>query len=654
MPGEVGIPAPEALGGQEHYGDLEHQDEADLLELRLAADINSVYALARTTTMTDAAATRLLLLFDTVAGSPSYDLPFGTGLRTDRADIAIVAGPAGGTATDLATGTSTAVPAAADPTGYVNALEVAIPRGLLAGNAAPRVAAAAGTQSADTIVVANVAFRSDEPARTWWDKHQALALFARTIDPFFTDVDFDALAAGVNERWAPGPGYHDRVFTSSEAISSERGADGVHQHYGVYLPSAYDQRPTPLTFWMHWRGGKAHSAAAVAPGIFRDQGEARGGIVVSPRGRGSSTWYLGRGQADFLEVWDDVHRVFAIDDSRVYVSGHSMGGWGSYLLSILYPDRFAGAFPVSGPVTQGAWTGLDVPGCDDLSWDEYTPCYIATNGGDPRTQHTRPLLDNLRNVPIAIYQGAADELVPVSGVTRQVERLVTLGYRHRYYLFPNYEHYSHPVVDEWAEGVRYLDRFRRPADPARVTYVRSMPFERTVETGPDQSNPVQGLNFDFDHAYWMSELTPADMQDGVACVDVRSFAIAEPDVLPVPEVGGPVAPGQAGPYAMTGLAWLVNPLAKPAVPANDMRVDLTGARAVRFDTTRMGLDVTRDVTADVTSDGDWELRLAGAWLPTSVVEMDGARVTAPLLDGVLRITVPAGAHRILVRPGTSS
>ena len=650
VPGELGVPAPEQLSGQEQYGDLGHQDEADLLELRLAADVGTVYALARTTTMTDAATTRVLLLFDTIAGSPAYDLPFGTGLRSTRADVAVLAGAGGGTAIDLATGTTTAIPAAANATGYVNALEVAVPRVLLGTATAPMVAAAAGIASGDTVTIANAAFRTVEPARTWWDKQQALALFARTVDPFFTSLDLDALVAGTNEHWAPGPGYHDRVFTSSEAISSERGTDGLYQHYGVYLPANHDGTPAPLTFWLHWRGGKAHSAAAVSPGIFRDQGDGRGGIVVSPRGRGSSTWYLGRGHADFLEVWDDVHRLFAIDSTRVYVSGHSMGGWGSYLLSILYPDRFTGAFPVAGPVTQGAWTGLDVEGCDELKWDEYTPCYIEANGSDPRTQHTRPLLDNLRNVPIAIYQGAVDELVPLSGVTRQIERLVELGYRHRYYVFPNYEHYTHPIVDEWAEGVRYLDGFQRTADPARVTYVRSMPFERTVETGPDQSNPVQGLSFDFDHAYWMSELTPTDPLDGVARVDVRTSAFADRETLPVPEVGGPAAPGQVGPYAMTGLLWLVNPLAAAPAPTNGFHVELSGAQAVRFDSARMGLDVAREIAASVTSDSPWELRFAGTWPSTPAVTIDGAPVNVSVDAGVLRIAVPAGPHQVVLSP----
>ena len=163
-----------------------------------------------------------------------------------------------------------------------------------------------------------------------------------------------------------------------------------------------------------------------------------------------------------------MHRTFAVDRARTYVAGHSMGGWASFLLTILYPDRFAAALPASPPVTQGMWTGLDFAGCDDYEAGGYTPCYGGANDGDARVQHTRRLLENVRHVPWAIYHGAADELVPVSGVTRQVERLIQLGYRHRYYLFPHQEHYGPPITDEWAEGAQYLHRFDAAAEPRRA------------------------------------------------------------------------------------------------------------------------------------------------------------------------------------------
>ena len=95
--------------------------------------------------------------------------------------------------------------------------------------------------------VANVAFRH-EPVTTWFEQQQALALHAGSIDDVLPRRRRRPRSlAGANEAWAPGPGYHDRIFTSSEAISTEGGTEGIHQHYGVYLPDGVRHRRTPAT-----------------------------------------------------------------------------------------------------------------------------------------------------------------------------------------------------------------------------------------------------------------------------------------------------------------------------------------------------------------------------------------------------------------------
>ena len=620
LAGELGVDNPAGPSAEEQYGDASDRsiDVADLLELRLSADGGNVYALARTTTMTAPDSTAVLLLFDSVPKSPRYDVPFGSGLATDSGDVAVYLAVTGSRVVNLATGRSTPLAdVAIAPDGYVNAIEAAVPLRALGAKRRPvRVASLTGLsdRAGGFSTVANVAFRRAEPVRTWMDKQQALELQKGSIDAFFVDLNITALRRGASDVWHPGAGYYERIFTSTEAISRESGQDGIHQHYGVYVSPAYKPgTPAPATFWLHWRGGKAHSAATVSPRIMRDFGDGLSGIVIAPRGRGTSTWYLGRGHVDIAEVRADALESFSINENRVYVSGHSMGGFGSYLMSTLHPDWFAGALPVAGPVTQGMWTGLDFPGCDDMRYDDYSFCYTQTNDGDARNQHTRRMLKNLRNVPVGIYQGGADELVWTSGVTRQVEGLVNLGYRHRYYLFPTYEHYSHPVVDEWAEGVRYLAQFTRDANPAHVTYVRDMAFERSVESGPNQGDGVTEALFDFDSAYWMSGLTPA-AADGVASFDGRSLALSSQPVVTVPEAGGPASLGQVGPYAMTGLAWLADPLAAPSSLMNGFELTLSGVSSVTLDAARMGLDMSKPLVTNVTTDRPVEVHVGGQTL----------------------------------------
>ena len=669
--GQVGAPSSElGLQGEVVYGDAldadgrGHVAAADLREVRVAADADTVHLLVRTTTMTAERSAGVVLLADTVDGSPAYDVPFGSGLRTEQADVALLVARSGGIAVDLATGERTAFPVAADDTGHTNVLEAGIPRALVekaakklpsqakgkAKGHAPalRLALAAGvsdgaeglvdlaSEKADLINVANVAFRPDEPVRIRFDKRQAFALSDGTIDPFFADIDLPGLLAGRTEAFRPGPGYHERQFQSTEGISSEGDLDGLWQPYGVYVPTSYDGTvPTRTTYWMHWRGGDTHDAAVVSPRTMRDFGEDVDGLVIAPRGRGTATWYVGKAQVDFRQVWDDALGTFSIDEDRVYVTGHSMGGWASYLLPILYPDRFAASLPYAGVPTQGLWAGC-----------ELDPCFQGTDGGNAKDQWTNPLLENLRNVPIAISHGVLDELVPVSGAVRQADKLTKLGYRNRLYLFPTYEHFSHPIHDEWAEGARYASQFTRDENPARVTYLRSMPFENQVERGNNGSNALTtGEQMDFDSAYWMSGLQPVDGERGVAKVDAVSLAKPSAAPLIVPEAGGPAALGQFGPYTMNGLAWLDNPAATAPAAVNGFTATLTGANAVAFDLARMGISSAAPVTGTVTTEAPLTLTLSGDW--ASVPAVIGASVVS-LADGVLTLRLPAGASELTV------
>ena len=602
---------PEQLAAADHYGDLPRIDEADIAEVRVGATADDVLLLVRTTTMTAAKLPGVLVLVDTVDDQgPARSVPFNSGLTTQVAELAVLLAPDGTSqAVDLATGASTPLANVAfRADGWDNAVEASLPRSLVGDTAELAVAAGAYDGAAHAFTnIANVAFRVDEPVRgMYFDKQQAFALNAGTIDPFFHHVSVGGLERGITELpRGLTPGYYDRIFRSSDLASREGGEDGILQHYGLFVPTDYKQgTANPTTFWMHWRGGKAHSAAVLAPRIMRDYGENRGNLVVSPRGRGTSTWYEGKGHIDFLEVWDDVMATYSVDANRVYLTGHSMGGWASYFLASVYPDRFAATMPVEGTVTQGAYfSPVD---------DQCGPCFQGTNDGDAEALHTYRILDNLRNTPIAIYQGLIDELVPETGTLLQVRKLQDLGYRYRFYQFFQYEHYTHPILDEWAAGAQYMDRFTRDPNPPRVTYVRDMPFERAAETGPDQRAGRQflGLDLKFDSAYWMSGLTPVDAVDGVARFDGTTFGRPAAPYTAVPDTDAPVAVGQTGPYAVVGQQWLTLPTAVVPAARNAFKITVSGASEVTLNVTRMGLDLS-GLMMEVTTDSALTVHLVG-------------------------------------------
>ncbi len=660
LPGEFGIPTGPLEAGT-NYGKDPMEDQADLSQVRLGTDAHrDLWLLARTTTMDDAhPGTALLVLLRTRPVHGSYKVPFNSGLTTTRANIAVFLHGSYGAWVDLADPSQLHLlptgSVATNAHGYNNAIESRLPASLLGGRRhqvsvalAAGLANATGTALATLPLqpnVANVAFRTHEPARDWWDKDQALELYKGTMDEFFTTANLDRMAAGANQRYVPGPGYHDRIFTSTANISQEQGTDGILQHYGVYLPSDYvPGRLTPTQYWFHFRGGNAHIAAAVVPGVIWDMGEHEHSIVITPDGRGEAGWYVGQSQEDVLQVWADSHRLFSIDRNRTYIAGHSMGGWASYLLPIEHPDWFAAAFPASGPVTQGAYTGVYFKGCDKYVLGGDSPCFTAANGGKPRAEYTEPLLTNLRWVPYAIYQGTNDELVPTTGVTIQVNRLRQLGFRYQYYLFPGQEHYGPPIADQWVQGADYEHQFVRNPDPPEVTYIRSMPFEHAIETV--NSNGVR-FHFPLDHAYWMSGLEPVNRKNGAAYFNGRSLAIPDPPHALVPETGPPAAPEQNYPYAMTGQAWSTDESAAGPT-SNGFAITLSGTRAVTLDTTRMRLQDWRTVSGTVKSSAPLALTLRGDWPGQAVVRLDCRPADVYRSAGSLAVAVPAGRHTVSI------
>ena len=670
-PGELGVPTG-PIESKTRHGDLPFEDDpslwaTDLSELRVASDDqNDLWVLARTTTMT-APTTALLILLDTTPGDTKRTVPFNSGLTTTKGDVAVLITNSGTKVADLATGDVSDLAGsevAYDPSGFNNSIEARLPSSVLQGATKPGIAVATGldggngtlkslgdaTSNPQGVNVANVAFRPDEPAREWWDRQQGLELYKKTMDAFFTTADIGRMHSGATERYVPTTGYHEAIFTSTPNVSDENRWDhGLTQRYGVYLPTRYDEdRPTPTQFWFHFRGGSAHVAAHVVPGVFWDMGEAVDSIVITPDGRGTSGWYVGKSGVDVQQVWDDSHKRFAIDRNRTYISGHSMGGWASWLLPVMHPDWWAGSLPASPPPTQGAWVGFtddQISGCDRYTYSDYSPCFVQANGGDAKAEWTYPLLDNLREVPVAVYEGNQDELVPATGVTLMMKKLTDLGYRNRYYLFEGQEHYGPPAVDQWAEGTQYLHQFERNPNPQQVTYIRSMVFENAIESVNTEGMPEKP-NFDLSHAYWMSGLEAVDPVKGIARFDGESLGLPKTPHTLEPEADTAPHKGNAAPYVMEGQRWVDDPT-RTSPTSNAFKVTLTGAKAVTLHLGRMKLSTGKELDGTVSTDGPLALSLTDVAQDVTVT-IGGNPVPATRDGDTLTIDVPQGANQQVV------
>ncbi len=654
---ELGVPGPGSVSAQENYGDATYPEEAareaDIEEVRVAADGRNVYLLVRTTTMI-AGGTALALLFDTKESTEAKAVPFDAGVNSAKTDITVfvsrkksfVVGTEG-TAASLA-GSGGRVAFA--PAGYVNAIEVSLPRRLVsAQDGSIQLAVASGMSNADSTGffdvpgldanLFNIAFRAAEPVRVWMDKLQAMALLNGEIDDFFTTIDTKALLHGETRSWSPGPGYYERIFFSTTpGIQVEADyRQGRFQFYGLYIPEEPIGPRVPITFWLHWRGGKANSAGAWTPRVFTQLGDYLGAIVVSPSARGTSSWYLGRGHADVLEVWRDVHRLFPVDANRTYVSGYSMGGFGSYLFGLLYPDRFAAAFPIVGPPTCGLWLGTG----DPVGQDECTTDEIDVDQSAARLL-LYPLVSNALNLPYAIFHGTDDELVPVTGVTTMATRFVQLGLRHRYYLFPGYEHYTFAVMDQWAEGSSYLESFIRDPNPRSVSYTMDPAMLSAIEQ--IQMPEGRRLHLNADGAYWVDKMVVAD--DG-SPGSIQAESLADPEGVPgtLPE-GGAASLGHSTPYIMEGLSW--QPTEDEV--SNAFTAAIENLRAVSLDLSSMMIDTSSVITATISSSDALTLTLRGRWRALPKVNAGSSALQVKRVPGGISIAVPTSANELTIHP----
>lgn len=437
--------------------------------------------------------------------------------------------------------------------------------------------------------VMNVAFREQEQG-VWWEDRQAAALQTGDISDFGHAVEVADLTGGVTRPAdEPASGLFERVYTSQHTIPPGEGIsyDGVpgrtdrspgrfpqlyhffgrHQPYAIYLPPG--EGPHGVQLYLHGRGGN-HGNEITKPGLRSQLGDSRNRIVAAPLGRGQSAW-TDYGELDVLEVLDDVQRTYDTDPDRVFVSGYSMGGYGTVRMATLHPDRFAGYVNWMGP------TG-----------DEYNGTPLAGQLSEAPIG-VIDILGNLRNLPGIMAYAAEDELVLVPQAIEMESRLRAHSNPYRFYLYPVADHVILPVLDDWSKESAYTKDLSRDRDPARVTFRYDPWFD-----SPD-------LGIVHDRAYWVSAIR--NRTTGYSDTDVTSAGCegTVPVTTIVKDVGTTPLPWVSTSAEVTGHRAVDQP--------SLLRGTFTNVESVTLDVGLACL-ADRDVTFEVTSDGPLELRLS--------------------------------------------
>lgn len=126
--------------------------------------------------------------------------------------------------------------------------------------------------------------------------------------------------------------------------------DNSLQPYRLFIPSTYDGRkPFPLIMLLHGMGGDENSMFdSYGNGAFEALAEKHGYIVACPKGREPTSMYRGPAEQDVLDVMADVRRAYKVDPNRIYLTGHSMGAYGTWSIASDHPEIFAALAPISG------------------------------------------------------------------------------------------------------------------------------------------------------------------------------------------------------------------------------------------------------------------------------------------------------------------
>jgi hypothetical protein len=171
--------------------------------------------------------------------------------------------------------------------------------------------------------------------------------------------------------------------------------DGSAQYFGVLPP----KDPEP---------GKAyalvlslHGAGVDAIGLTGSYTQKDWAFIINPTNRRPFGFdWEAWGRLDGIEVLDHASTVFPVDPRRVYLTGHSMGGHGTWQLGVLFPGRFAVVGPSAGWNSFYSYTGQAKP--------------TGPVGRARASSDTIRYVGNLARRAVYMIHGDKDDNVPLS------------------------------------------------------------------------------------------------------------------------------------------------------------------------------------------------------------------------------------------------
>jgi predicted peptidase len=222
--------------------------------------------------------------------------------------------------------------------------------------------------------------------------------------------------------------------------------DGVTLRHAVYLPRDYDPgRLWPLILFLHGSGesgtdGVRQLSEGLGPAILADSQRWPAIVLFPQKPTETAEWEQHEGA--LLGLLDAARRRWAVDRSRIYLTGLSQGGHGSWVLGARHAGLWAAVVPICG--------------------------YAGARRGDPGlpapfTGTAMELAPALVAIPVWAFHGEADDTVPVGETRTLVNALRAAGGDPRVTVFPDVGHgswdpaYRDEALPRWLFAQRRSD-----------------------------------------------------------------------------------------------------------------------------------------------------------------------------------------------------
>ena len=219
----------------------------------------------------------------------------------------------------------------------------------------------------------------------------------------------------------------DRMYAQHQSKSGKNIPQQFHREisqtyemdYLIYLPEVYEttSQEWPLVLFLHGAGERGSDIEFVkrnGPPRLIEEGQQFPFILVSPQCPERTIW----DNKLLITLLDEIESKYNVDKSRVYLTGLSMGGHATWSLAIQNPERFAAIIPVCAR---------------GYSQDVFV----------------------LKDVPVWVFHGEKDDIVPISDGQKMVDALEHAGGSVKFTIYPEANHdswtetYNNPEIYEW-------------------------------------------------------------------------------------------------------------------------------------------------------------------------------------------------------------